>query len=193
MAATTDDASSDAATANATLQRTPLFEAARDAGGRMVPFAGWEMAVQFAGLVQEHQAVRQRCGLFDISHMGVLRLRGANAKDALQGLVPTDLFRIGPGEACYSVLLNAEGGVRDDLIVYDAGWQDDAQTHELLLVINAACAEGYAFPTNLDRDPPLGGLAPASQADIMRKALAEGLSPSDFGASLRAHAARRLT
>ena len=57
----------------------------------------------------------------------------------------------------------------------------------------AACAEGYAFPTNLDRDPPLGGLAPASQADIMRKALAEGLSPSDFKASLRAHAARRQT
>ena len=116
------------------LQRTPLFEAARDAGGRMVPFAGWEMAVQYGGLLQEHQAVRQRCGLFDISHMGVLRLRGDNAKDALQALVPTDLFRIGPGEACYTVLLNAEGGVRDDLIVYDRG------PSELLLVINAACA-----------------------------------------------------
>ena len=125
MASTNDDAP---------LLRTPLFEAARDAGGRMVPFAGWEMAVQYAGLLQEHQAVRQRCGLFDISHMGVLRLRGANAKDALQALVPTDLFRIGPGEACYTVLLNAEGGVRDDLIVYDRG------PSELLLVINAACA-----------------------------------------------------
>ena len=123
------------------LRRTPLFEAACAAGGRMVPFAGWEMAVQFAGLLQEHQAVRQRCGVFDISHMGVLRLRGEGAKDALQGLVPTDLFRIGPGEACYSVLLNAEGGIRDDLIVYDAGWQREAQTHELLLVINAACAD----------------------------------------------------
>jgi aminomethyltransferase len=137
------------------LQRTPLFEAARNAGGRMVPFAGWEMAVQYGGLLQEHQAVRQRCGLFDISHMGVLRLRGDNAKDALQTLVPTDLFRIGPGEACYTVLLNAEGGVRDDLIVYDRGWCSPAgadgtaaahtvgaaSTHELLLVINAACAE----------------------------------------------------
>jgi aminomethyltransferase len=135
MATTTDDA-----TTNAPLLRTPLFEAARDAGGRMVPFAGWEMAVQYAGLLQEHQAVRQRCGLFDISHMGVLRLRGASAKDALQGLVPTDLFRIGPGEACYTVLLNAEGGIRDDLIVYDVGWQEQAQTHDLLVVINAACA-----------------------------------------------------
>jgi aminomethyltransferase len=105
----------------------------------MVPFAGWEMAVQFAGLVAEHQAVRQGCGMFDISHMGVLELRGPGAKDALQTLVPSDLFRIGPGEACYTVLLNEAGGIRDDLIVYDRGWQDDA--HTLLLVINAACAE----------------------------------------------------
>ena len=107
----------------------------------MVPFAGWEMAVQFAGLLQEHRAVREHCGLFDISHMGVLRLSGPGAKDVLQGLVPTDLFRIGPGEACYTVLLNEQGGIRDDLIVYDRGWDDTAQTHELLLVINAACAE----------------------------------------------------
>jgi aminomethyltransferase len=105
----------------------------------MVPFAGWEMAVQFAGLVAEHNAVRSRCGVFDISHMGVLTLRGDGAKDALQGLVPTDLFRIGPGEACYTVLLNEAGGIRDDLIVYDRG--RIADTDELLLVINAACAE----------------------------------------------------
>ena len=127
------------------LQRTPLFEAAAAAGGRMVPFAGWEMAVQFGGLVQEHRAVREHCGVFDISHMGVLRLRGDGAKEALQGLVPTDLFRIGPGEACYTVLLNDQGGIRDDLIVYDRGWgaaaADSADSQELLLVINAACAE----------------------------------------------------
>ena len=121
------------------LQRTPLFDAAQAAGGRMVPFAGWEMAVQFGGLVAEHHAVRRHCGVFDISHMGVLSLRGAGAKDALQGLVPSDLFRIGPGEACYTVLLNAEGGIRDDLIVYDQGRIADSDA--LLLVINAACAE----------------------------------------------------
>jgi aminomethyltransferase len=124
-----------AAAAASPLQRTPLFETSVAAGGRMVPFAGWEMAVQFGGLLQEHQAVRQRCGLFDISHMGVLRLSGSDVKDALQGLVPTDLFRIGPGEACYTVLLNEAGGIRDDLIVYDCG------PSELLLVLNAACAE----------------------------------------------------
>ena len=128
------------------LRRTPLFEVARVAGGRLVPFAGWEMAVQFGGLVAEHQAVRSGCGLFDISHMGVLRLRGDGAKDVLQALVPTDLFRIGPGEACYTVLLNEAGGIRDDLIVYDQGrvggeQAPGAETDGLLLVINAACAE----------------------------------------------------
>ncbi|MCP9816136.1 glycine cleavage system aminomethyltransferase GcvT [Synechococcus sp. GreenBA-s] len=127
------------------LRRTPLFEAARAAGGRLVPFAGWEMAVQFAGLVAEHNAVRQSCGVFDISHMGVLSLRGEGVKDALQGLVPSDLFRIGPGEACYTVLLNDTGGIRDDLIVYDRGrlaaGADPSETDELLLVLNAACAE----------------------------------------------------
>jgi aminomethyltransferase len=123
------------------LLRTPLYEAAVQAGGRMVPFAGWEMAVQFSGLVDEHQAVRHHCGLFDISHMGVLQLRGSGVKDAMQTLVPSDLFRIGPGEACYSVLLNEQGGIRDDLIIYDRGWLEAEQTHELVLVINAACAE----------------------------------------------------
>jgi aminomethyltransferase len=128
------------------LRRTALFEAALAAGGRLVPFAGWEMAVQFSGLVAEHQAVRSGCGLFDISHMGVLRLRGDGAKDALQALVPTDLFRIGPGEACYTVLLNEAGGIRDDLIVYDQGRvardpASGATTDALVVVINAACAE----------------------------------------------------
>ncbi len=125
------------------LQRTPLFEATRVAGGRLVPFAGWEMAVQFAGLVEEHKAVRERCGVFDISHMGVLTLRGDGVKDALQALVPSDLHRIGPSEACYTVLLNEAGGIRDDLIVYDRGRVagPEGETDELVLVINAACAD----------------------------------------------------
>ena len=122
------------------LQRTPLHELCRDSGGRMVPFAGWEMPVQFSGLIQEHKAVREQVGMFDISHMGVLRLEGPNPKDALQQMVPSDLHRIGPGEACYSVLLNERGGIRDDLIVYDCG-PLDAERGALVLVINAACAD----------------------------------------------------
>ena len=135
-----------ASASGAPLRRTPLHDAAKAAGGRLVPFAGFEMAVQYAGLVAEHTAVRERCGVFDISHMGVLTLRGDGVKDRLQALVPSDLFRIGPGEACYTVLLNEAGGIRDDLIVYDRGRragsdEGDAETDELVLVINAACAE----------------------------------------------------
>ena len=125
------------------LKRTPLHGACSDAGARLVPFEGWEMPVQFQGLVQEHKAVRDFCGLFDISHMGVLRLRGDGAKEALQALVPSDLFRIGPGEATYTVLLNDAGGIRDDLIVYDLGRPEDSEgvEDELLVIINAGCAE----------------------------------------------------
>ena len=122
------------------LQRTPLHDLCLQSGGRMVPFAGWEMPVQFSGLIEEHKAVRDRVGMFDISHMGVLRLEGPTPKDALQQLVPSDLHRIGPGEACYSVLLNERGGIRDDLIVYDCG-AIDAERGTLVLVINAACAD----------------------------------------------------
>ncbi len=122
------------------LQRTPLHQLCRDGGGRMVPFAGWEMPVQFSGLIQEHKAVREQLGMFDISHMGVLRLKGPDPKSALQQLVPSDLHRIGPGEATYTVLLNESGGIRDDLIVYDCG-AIDAECGALVVVINAACAD----------------------------------------------------
>ncbi|MFM9104403.1 MAG: hypothetical protein ACKOPS_25070, partial [Cyanobium sp.] len=156
------DTSAAATAATPSLRRTPLHGAAQAAGGRLVPFAGWEMAVQFAGLVAEHTAVRERCGVFDISHMGVLTLRGEGVKERMQALVPSDLFRIGPGEACYTVLLNEAGGIRDDLIIYDRGRRpagahsaaeiaaaaadsgaspDPTETDELVLVINAACAE----------------------------------------------------
>ena len=124
------------------LNHTPLHDLCISAGGRMVPFAGWDMPVQFSGLVTEHKAVRTDTGMFDISHMGVLRIEGTNPKDALQKLVPSDLHRIGPGQACYTVLLNEQGGIIDGLIVYDLGPSFSSKNHEtLLVVINAACAE----------------------------------------------------
>ena len=83
------------------LQRTPLHDLCREAKGRMVPFAGWEMPVQFSGLIAEHKAVREGVGMFDISHMGVLRIEGSNPKDALQTLVPTDLPHSDPVQICW--------------------------------------------------------------------------------------------
>ncbi len=122
------------------LFQTPLYDLCLKSGCRIVPFAGWEMPIQFSGLVNEHLAVRKKAGLFDISHMGVIRLEGSNPKDALQTLVPSDLNRIAPGEACYTVLLNEKGGIIDDLIVYDTG-SDNSNQESLLLVINAACSK----------------------------------------------------
>jgi aminomethyltransferase len=100
------------------LQRTPLYPLAIDQQARMTAFAGWEMAVQFAGLTTEHQAVRQDAGMFDISHMGKFLLPEINSIALLQPLVPSDLERLAVGQAQYSVLLNEAGGVIDDIIFY---------------------------------------------------------------------------
>ena len=122
-----------------TLKQTPLHAKCVENNCRMASFAGWEMPIQFSGLINEHEAVRKKAGMFDISHMGVFLMQGKNAKDALQNLVPTDLYRIGKGEACYSVLLNESGGIIDDLIIYDLGHDDSEEI--LLLVINAGCTD----------------------------------------------------
>ncbi len=105
------------------LFRTPLYDLIKASGARMVSFSGWEMPVQFEGLLQEHEAVRTGVGLFDISHMGKFFLSGTRILEALSGLVPTDLSRLRPGEAQYTVLLNPSGGIIDDLIIY---YQDEA-------------------------------------------------------------------
>ncbi|HWD65527.1 MAG TPA: glycine cleavage system aminomethyltransferase GcvT [Solirubrobacteraceae bacterium] len=100
------------------LRRTPLFEAHRAAGAKLVPFAGWEMPVQYAGIRQEHMAVRRGVGVFDVSHMGQIETRGPQALDLLQRLLSNDVRRIPEGGAQYSVLCNEDGGVLDDLFTY---------------------------------------------------------------------------
>ena len=131
------------------LLQTPLHKECQELGGKMVPFANWEMPVSFAGLIQEHNSVRQKVGMFDISHMGVVQLKGKNIKRALQNLVPSDLFRIGAGEACYTVFLKENGGIQDDLIIYDQGTLD-AKEESIVLVINAARKESDIQWLNLN-------------------------------------------
>jgi aminomethyltransferase len=118
-----------------TLQRTPLHDRHVALGARMVPFAGWEMPVQYAGVIPEHRAVRTDCGVFDVSHMGELEVEGPRAHELLQSLLSNDLDRIGAGEAQYTLLTNERGGIVDDLIVYaiEAG--------RYLLVVNASNRE----------------------------------------------------
>src|ERR671937_885668 len=101
-----------------TLQRTPLFERHVALGARMVPFAGWEMPVQYEGVISEHRAVRTDCGVFDVSHMGEIEVEGPHAHELLQSVLSNDLDRIEPGQAQYTLLTNEQGGIVDDLIVY---------------------------------------------------------------------------
>jgi aminomethyltransferase len=101
------------------LKRTPLFEEHLRAGGRMVPFAGWSMPVQYAaGITAEHNAVRQRAGLFDVSHMGEFEVRGARSLDFVQHVSTNDASALEVGQAQYSTILQEDGTVLDDLLVY---------------------------------------------------------------------------
>ena len=119
----------------AALLQTPLHTAHRAAQARMVPFAGWEMPVQYkAGVLSEVQAVRNRAGMFDVSHMGRLRVHGADAFAYLQHLVVSDVSRLPPtgGTAQYSLLCREAGGIIDDIIVYRLG------PNEFIVVVNAS-------------------------------------------------------
>jgi aminomethyltransferase len=100
---------------------TPLYDRAIALNARMTAFSGWEMPVQFGGIVPEHTAIRDRVGMFDISHMGKFILQGEQAIEQLQKLVPSDLSRLQPGQAQYTVLLNPQAGIVDDIIVYQEG------------------------------------------------------------------------
>ena len=115
-----------------TMKRTPLYEAHVAAGARMVPFGGWEMPVQYVGIIEEHRAVRTRAGLFDVSHMGEVDVQGPGAIPFVQRLVTNDVAKLAVGQALYTPMCTPDAGVIDDLLVYR---MSDA---DLMLVVNAA-------------------------------------------------------
>jgi aminomethyltransferase len=119
------------------LKRTPLFATYARYGAKTIDFGGWELPVQFSGISQEHEAVRTRAGLFDVSHMGEVEVKGDNALAFLQRVTTNDVSRLEVGQAQYSVLCYPDGGTVDDLLVYKL-----AEDH-YLLVINAG---------NIDKD-----------------------------------------
>lgn len=100
------------------MKRTPLYAMHRRAGARMVEFAGWEMPVQYRGVIDEHVAVRQRAGLFDVSHMGEIEIRGPAALDLCQRVTANDVSRLKLQQAQYNLLMNENGGIVDDVIFY---------------------------------------------------------------------------
>ncbi len=114
------------------LKKTALFGAHEKLGGRMVEFGGWQMPVQYGGIVEEHKAVREAAGVFDISHMGEFFVGGPFAMAFLNGLLTNDVAKLGVGQGQYTLMLNEQGGVIDDLIIY--------RLHEMefFLVVNAS-------------------------------------------------------
>src|ERR1700752_2239463 len=119
------------------LKRTPLFELHREAGAKFVDFGGWEMPVQYAGIIEEHRAVRTAVGLFDVSHMGEIEVRGPRALEVVQRLPTNDASKLDIGQVQYSTLCYPHGGIVDDLTVYRL-WPE-----HFLLCVNAA---------NIDKD-----------------------------------------
>jgi aminomethyltransferase len=118
-----------------TLLQTPLHDRHVALGAKLVPFAGWEMPVQYVGVIQEHRAVRTDAGVFDVSHMGEVEVEGPRAHELLQGLLSNDLNRLGGGDAQYTLLTNERGGIVDDLIAYRL------DPYRYLLVVNASNRE----------------------------------------------------
>ncbi len=125
---------------SAPLHQTPLNSLHVELGARMVPFAGYSMPVQYpAGLMAEHLHTRSSAGLFDVSHMGQLRLVGPDASAALESLMPVDVIDLAPGKQRYGLLLNDEGGIIDDLMFFN---RDVAGGGDIFVIVNGACKAG---------------------------------------------------
>ena len=133
--------SADTAATATELRHTPLHALHLELGGRMVPFAGYSMPVQYpAGLMAEHRHTRTAAGLFDISHMGQLRLVGPDAAAALESLIPQDVIGLAPGKQRYGLLLDDAGGILDDLMFFNEG------NDSLFLIVNGACKAADIAP-----------------------------------------------
>src|SRR3954471_7140436 len=130
-----------------TLKRTPLYDRHVAAGARLIPFAGWEMPVQYAGIREEHVAVRTGVGVFDVSHMGEVETTGRDAEAFLQRMLSNDVSKIAPDGAQYSVMCRENGGVLDDLFTYRHGsgflTVTNASNHERDLAWMRRQAGGY--------------------------------------------------
>ncbi|MBS3028440.1 MAG: glycine cleavage system aminomethyltransferase GcvT [Dolichospermum sp. DET50] len=122
------------------LARTPLYQMGVELKAKFTSFGGWEMPIQYSSITQEHHAVRNTAGMFDISHMGKFTLQGKNLISQLEYLVPSDLSRLQPGQAQYTVLLNPQGGIIDDIIIYYQS-TDRNDTQKLVIIVNASTTD----------------------------------------------------
>ncbi len=167
------------------LRHTPLFEAHRAAGAKLVPFAGWEMPIQYEGIRQEHLAVRRNVGVFDVSHMGQIETCGPGALELIQHLISNDVRRIPEGGAQYGLLCNEQGGVLDDLFTYRLSECEfltvtNAANHERDLDWFRRHADGFDADV-LDKGDDFAMLAVQGPgARPLVQALCDGLLPPRF-------------
>jgi len=117
------------------MKKTPFNQIHKDIGAKMTDFGGWEMPVEYTGIIEEHKAVRNQCGLFDVSHMGEILVSGENAAKSLQKIITNDLQKLEPGKIIYTPICKPDGGIIDDLLVYCL------KKDQYLLIVNAANIE----------------------------------------------------
>ena len=163
-------------------KRTPLYDRHVALGGRMVDFAGWDMPVQYTGILEEHRAVREAAGAFDISHMGEFFVNGPGSTAWLDGLLTNRVEKLAIGEAQYTLMLNERGGVIDDLIIYRLGDED------YLLIVNAAKIDEDAAWLRAHAEP---GIAFTDRSEdfsaiAVQGPVARGVFGTVFGAALPA-------
>jgi aminomethyltransferase len=168
-----------------TLKRTPLYDRHVAAGARLVPFAGWEMPVQYAGIREEHLAVRSAVGIFDVSHMGEIETRGPDAERFLQRILSNDVSKIADDGAQYSVLTKEDGGVLDDLFTYKLGPDryltvTNASNHQKDLTWFQRHAEGFDVTLRDALDDYAMLAVQGPQARGIVQGLADGELPKRF-------------
>lgn len=168
--------------------KTPLYQTGVEIKARFTNFGGWEMPLQYTSIIEEHQAVRNGAGMFDISHMGKFNLQGKNLMAQLEKLVPSDLSRLQPGQSQYTVLLNPQGGIIDDIIIYRQSGKN-TDNEKVVIIVNASTTDKDRnwLSQNLDlnqiqfedlsRDKILIALQGTKATAILQSFVADDLTP----------------
>jgi len=166
------------------MNRTPLFEQHRRAGGKLVDFAGWEMPIQYGGVIEEYQAVRTAAGLFDVSHMGRVTVAGRDSVAFLQQVTTNNVAKLAVGDAHYSMVCNPAGGIRDDIFVYRLG---DAQ---FFLCVNASNRDKIV--SWLFQKAPQGDVRLSDESDELAQIALQGPHSPEVLRTVAPHAAETL-
>jgi aminomethyltransferase len=161
------------------VKKTPLNKVHRELGARMVDFGGWDMPVQYSGVIEEHLAVRQSAGLFDVSHMGEIEVRGANALDFIQQLTINDAARLADGQVQYSALCYPEGGVVDDVTLYRF-----SGAHFLFCVNASNIEKDFAWMQQVLRDAALPDVTLTNRSDEFAQIALQGPKSAEILAEL---------